>query len=120
MKPRLVIFLVFIHLFSLLSTRKIKFKGDVNTEICVACKFIWENIQEALKDDETFDVANLQSSNRSCNPILISQSFQYFCQNSPDIFYEGCNFMFEKLFVLINDFTSGKSIEQICKSNSFC
>ena len=41
---------------------------------CVACKMIWENIEEALGED-------------SRNSILAAEAFQYFCKISPDIFF---------------------------------
>jgi hypothetical protein len=52
---------------------------------CVACRFIWENIEEALGTSQR-------------NAILAAEAYQYYCKISPDIFYQPCNDMFEQLF----------------------
>lgn len=97
--------------------RIIPFQGDKATETCVACKFIWENIEEALTSSSSFD-SYMKPQDR--NPILASESFQYFCRISPDIFFEPCNIMFEKLFFMCEDFVAKLSPLQICKKNDLC
>jgi hypothetical protein len=89
--------------------------GNKQTENCVACKFIWKNIEEALSDNSS---SFLSEDKR--NPILTAQSFQYFCRIAPDIFFEPCNLMFEKLFFMTQDFCSKKEIQQICIDNEMC
>jgi len=54
------------------------------------------------------------------NPILAAQSFQYFCRIAPDIFFEPCNNMFEKLFFMTQDLCAKKNIKQICIDNELC
>lgn len=97
--------------------RIIPFQGDKATETCVACKFIWENVEEALTSSSSID-SFIKPENR--NPILASESFQYFCRISPDIFFEPCNIMFEKLFFMCEDFVAKLSPLQICKKNDLC
>lgn len=48
------------------------FKDD--KKYCVACRFIWENIEESFGESK--------------NAILAAESFQYYCKISPDIFYD--------------------------------
>lgn len=94
--------------------KSVPYIGNPIVENCVACKFIWENIEEALVDNSGF----LNEDKR--NPILAAQSFQYFCRIAPDIFFEPCNIMFEKLFFLTEDFCAKKSVKQICINNQLC
>ena len=89
--------------------------GNKNVENCVACKFIWKNIEEALSSNESEFMNNNKRS-----PILAAQSFQYFCRIAPDLFFEPCNFMFEKLFFMTQDFCAYKTIEDICSANELC
>jgi len=107
-------FLLIILLIEKLSTKSIPYIGNPIVENCVACKFIWENIEEALVDNSGF------LTNDKRNPILAAQSFQYFCRVAPDIFFEPCNIMFEKLFFLTEDFCAKKSVKQICINNDLC
>lgn len=116
----LVISIILINFLLFSVCKRVPFRGDKVAEMCVACKFIWENINEALEDpSDNFLYDSKLKSSRS-NPILISQSFQYFCQISPNIFYESCNLMFEKLFFLTEDYISGLSVKEICTRNDFC
>jgi hypothetical protein len=94
--------------------KTVPFVGNPIAENCVACQFIWENIEEALATGENF----LDEGKR--NPILAAQAFQYFCKNSADIFFEPCNYMFEKLYFMTQDFCAKKKIVQICIDNEFC
>lgn len=112
-----LIITIFLISISAFNSRLKPFRGDKAAESCVACKFIWENVSEALNDNLDY-LDNSKSSRK--NPILISESFQYFCQISPDIFYDSCNNMFEKLFFLTEDFIAGKSFDEMCKKNDFC
>ena len=97
-------------LIILVNARNVPYIGNPIIENCVACKFIWENIEEALNGADLSDR----------NPILAAQSFQYFCRIAPDIFFEPCNIMFEKLFFMTQDFCSRKGIIQICIDNELC
>jgi hypothetical protein len=106
--------LLIILLIEKLFTKSIPYIGNPIVENCVACKFIWENIEEALVDNSGF------LTNDKRNPILAAQSFQYFCRVAPDIFFEPCNIMFEKLFFLTEDFCAKKSVKQICINNDLC
>lgn len=47
---------------------------------CVACKMVWENIEEALGED-------------SRNSILAAEAFQYFCKIAPDVFFTPVTFL---------------------------
>ncbi len=99
--------------------RKVKtvpYIGNPLIESCVACKFVWENIEESLIDSSS----NFIRANDRRNPILTAQAFQYFCRIAPDIFFEPCNAMFEKLFFMTQDFCSKKTVLQICQKNNFC
>ena len=48
--------------------------GNPDAEACVACRFIWENIGEAI-------------GNESRNSVIAAEAFQYFCKISPDVFF---------------------------------
>lgn len=114
------IFLIIIFIQNILNAKlknfkKVLFQGNPIAENCVACKFIWENVEESLGGSKE----NFNSDNER-NPILASQAFQYFCRISPDIFYEPCNKMFEKLFFFVDDFVKNISIDQMCKKNEMC
>ncbi len=113
-----LIIILLLTSFDKLSSKLIPFRGDKAAETCVACKFIWENVGEALDDQSREYIENAKSPRK--NPILISQSFQYFCEISPDIFYEPCNNMFEKLFFLTEDFIMGLPVNELCKKNDLC
>ena len=106
--------LLLLIILNITNERKVPFKGNPIVENCVACKFIWENIEEALTTKGNF----LSSEKR--NPILTAQAFQYFCRISPDIFFEPCNIMFEKLFFMTQDFIAKKNIVNICIDNELC
>lgn len=102
-------------LIGLSEQKAVPYIGNPIIENCVACKFVWENVKEALTDStEEF----LSQGRR--NPILAAQSFQYFCRIAPDIFFEPCNIMFEKLFYMTQDFCARKSIKDICIDNELC
>lgn len=94
----------------------VPFAGDPTVEACVACKFIWENIEESLVDSST---GFLDKKSRR-NPIMAAQAFQYFCRISPDIFFEPCNRMFEKLFFMTQNFMSGMKVKELCTKNGMC
>ena len=96
---------LFIFLFwNYVQNKSVPYIGNPIVENCVACKYIWENIEEALVDSNS---SFLESDSRR-NPILAAQAFQYFCRIAPDIFFEPCNIMFEKLFSV--DFSSKNNI----------
>jgi hypothetical protein len=97
------------------NTKSVPYIGNPVVENCVACKFIWENIEEALGGGGSF----LDSQNTR-NPILAAQAFQYFCRIAPDIFFEPCNVMFEKLFFMTQDFCAKKSVLNLCIDNELC
>jgi hypothetical protein len=101
---------------SLAVTKSVPYIGNPIVENCVACKFIWENIQEALVESSN---SFLEPTGRR-NPILASQAFQYFCRIAPDIFFEPCNIMFEKLFFMTEDFCAHKKVIEICENNEMC
>jgi hypothetical protein len=111
-KSTLLIFLM----MGLILSKSLPYIGNPTVENCVACKFIWENIQEALVDNSN---SFLEPEGRR-NPILASQSFQYFCRIAPDVFFEPCNVMFEKLFFMTEDFCAKKSVKEICENNEMC
>lgn len=122
-----IIILTIINLISIFNFRKVIFQGNKNIEFCVACKFIWENIHEALSEGNNNDIEYLvyenkvlNNDNKLKNPILISQSFEYFCETTPDIFFDACNYMFERLYFMTNDLINDCSIETICKNNNMC
>lgn len=99
-------------------TKSVPFIGNPVVENCVACKFIWENIEESLDANRSSNFLDVNTSER--NPILASQAFQYFCRIAPDIFYDPCNKMFEKLYFMTQDFCAGKSVKEICICNELC
>ena len=97
-------------IFIIVYGKSVPYIGNPVVENCVACKFIWENVEEAL--DSGF------MSER--NPILAAQSFQYFCRIAPDIFFEPCNIMFERLFFMTQDYCAKKTVIQLCIDNDLC
>jgi hypothetical protein len=103
-------FIIALFIFIIGYGRSVPYIGNPIVENCVACKFIWENVEEAL--DSSF------MSER--NPILAAQSFQYFCRIAPDIFFEPCNIMFERLFFMTQDYCAKKSVIQLCLDNDLC
>lgn len=109
------IFLLLVIL-TLMNQKVVPFVGDPIVESCVACKFIWENIEESLVDASA---GFLEKKNRR-NPIMAAQAFQYFCRIAPDIFFEPCNRMFEKLFFMTQNFCSGMKVLDICVTNGMC
>ena len=114
---KLSIFFFYLAIYmSCVSNRSVAYIGNPSAENCVACKFIWENIQESLNDSNS---SFLESEGRR-NPILAAQAFQYFCRIAPDIFFEPCNVMFEKLFFMTQDFCAKKKIIEICVNNEMC
>ena len=120
MKPifskKILFFIIIIsNLLNISTERTVSFKGNPLVENCVACKFIWENIEEALSSK-----GNFLSNEDSRNPILAAQAFQYFCRIAPDIFFEPCNLMFEKLYFMTQDFVAKKTVECICIDNELC
>jgi hypothetical protein len=118
MKSSLIFTIVFYLITtSFVNNRQVPYVGNPIVEHCVACKFIWENVQEALVDSTS---SFLSSSTEKRNPILAAQSFQYFCRVAPDLFFEACNIMFEKLFFLTQDFCAKKSVMDICVANELC
>ncbi len=111
------IIILFIYLtVAYVMARSLPYIGNPTVENCVACKFIWENIAESLVDSNS----SFLESNGTRNPILAAQAFQYFCRIAPDIFFEPCNIMFEKLFFLTQDFCAKKSVKEICVNNDMC
>jgi hypothetical protein len=106
--------LILLYLISVTLSKKVPYVGNPIVENCVACKFIWENIEEALATNDNF----LEQGKR--NPILAAQAFQYFCKISPDIFFEPCNIMFEKLYFMTQDFCARKAVTQLCIDNELC
>jgi hypothetical protein len=102
--------IIIVLLFAYISGLNVPYIGNPIVERCVACKFIWENVEEALE-------SGFMSER---NPILAAQSFQYFCRIAPDIFFEPCNIMFERLFLMTQDYCAKKSVIQICKDNELC
>jgi hypothetical protein len=98
------------------NSKSVPYIGNPVVENCVACKFIWENIEEALVDSSN---SFLEPEGRR-NPILASQAFQYFCRIAPDVYFEPCNIMFEKLFFMTEDFCAKKSVKEICENNDMC
>ncbi len=115
--------IVIMTLTTNINSRSVPFVGNPITENCVACKFIWENIKEALSEGGSIGGGNsfLEADNeKTRNPILAAQAFQYFCRIAPDIFYEPCNVMFEKLFFLTQDFCANKKTIEICINNGMC
>jgi len=113
MKNFLVILML---LLIFVNNKSVPYIGNPIVENCVACKFIWENIEEALVDSSN---SFLEPEGRR-NPILAAQSFQYFCRIAPDIFFEPCNIMFEKLFFMTQDFCAKKKVIDICINNEMC
>lgn len=103
-------------MINLMLSRKVAYVSNPSVENCVACKFIWENVEESLVDSTS---SFIESEGRR-NPILAAQSFQYFCRIAPDIFFEPCNNMFEKLFFMTQDFCAKKKVIDICVNNDMC
>ena len=116
MKIILVTIILLQSISFLQSKNPVPYIGNPLVENCVACKFIWENIEESLIDSST----NFLRANDRRNPILTAQAFQYFCRIAPDIFFEPCNSMFEKLFFMTQDFCAKKTVLEICQKNNFC
>lgn len=114
MKNILIIFIA-IFLVNVIN-RSVPYVGNPVAENCVACKFIWENIEESLVDSNS---SFIESEGRR-NPILAAQAFQYFCRIASDIFFEACNIMFEKLFFMTQDFCANKKVIEICVNNDMC
>ena len=110
---KLYLLLFLLTIIGYTQNKSVPYIGNPIVENCVACKFIWENIKEALVDSSN---SFLEPEGRR-NPILASQAFQYFCRIAPDIFFEPCNIMFEKLFFMTEDFCAKKSINQIITVN---
>jgi hypothetical protein len=99
-----------------ISAKTVPYIGNPIVENCVACKFIWENIEEALVENST----SFLEVNGRRNPILAAQAFQYFCRIAPDLFFEPCNIMFEKLFFMTQDFCARKRVIDLCSDNEMC
>ena len=108
--------LLFLIVMTFSSSKKVPYIVNPVIENCVACKFIWENIQETLVDSSN----NFLEPDGRRNPILASQAFQYFCRIAPDIFFEPCNIMFEKLFFMTEDFCAKKKVKEICENSEIC
>lgn len=87
-----------------LTTQK-KTMGD--KEACVACKFIWELIKERV-DKETALVDD------------VGAAFEQSCQDAPDVFYDGCDFMYEQAGDMIQDFLAGTSASGACSKAGLC
>jgi hypothetical protein len=111
----MILFYVMI-MINYVTSRKVPYVSNPVAENCVACKFIWENVEESLVDSSS---SFLESEGRR-NPILAAQAFQYFCRIAPDIFFEACNVMFEKLFFMTQDFCAKKKVVEICINNDMC
>ena len=111
--------LIILCLTMMIENKSVPFVSNPIVENCVACKFIWENVEEALGVNGNSSDGFLNKQNNR-NPILAAQSFQYFCRISPDIFYEPCNVMFEKLFFMTQDFCAGKKTIELCVNNGMC
>jgi hypothetical protein len=111
----LLFYVVLVWVVRLSHEKSLPYSGNPIVENCVACKFIWENIEEALVESST---SFLGPQRR--NPILASQAFQYFCRIAPDIFFEPCNIMFEKLFFMTEDFCGMKKVKEICENSDMC
>ena len=74
---------------------------------CVACKFVWEVIKERV-DKETALVDD------------VGATFEQTCQDSPDVFYDGCDFMYDQAGDMIQDFLAGTSAPGACSKAGLC
>jgi hypothetical protein len=115
MKRLILLLLVFVDT---IFNKKVAYVGNPIVENCVACKFIWENIEEALNNSSSTD--DFLNTDNKRNPMLAAQAFQYFCKIAPDIFFDPCNVMFEKLYFMTQDFCARKGVQQLCVDNELC
>lgn len=116
MKKLYIFCILLVYMISFVSCKHVPYIGNPIVENCVACKFIWENIKEALVDTSS----SFLGSDERRNPVLAAQTFQYFCRIAPDIYFEPCNIMFEKLFFMTQDFCARKRTKDICINNEMC
>ena len=82
-----------------------KSMGD--KEACVACEFIWGAIAQRV-DKSTALVDD------------VGAAFEQQCQDAPDVFYEGCDFMYDQVGDMIQDFLAGTSASSACKNGGLC
>ena len=75
-------------------------------QACVACKFVWSNVNAAKSAGTT--------------PDLVGQQFDEICADAPDVFYQGCDDMYDQIGSLIKDSMSGASVDQICGCAKMC
>lgn len=75
-------------------------------QACVACKFVWSNVNAAKSAGTT--------------PDLVGQQFDDICADAPDVFYQGCDDMYDQIGSLIKDSMSGASVDQICGCAKMC
>ena len=75
-------------------------------QACVACKFVWSNVNNGMATPTT--------------PDLVGQRFDNICAEAPDVFYQGCDDMYDQVGHMIQDFMGGASIDQICGCAQLC
>jgi hypothetical protein len=75
-------------------------------QACVACKFVWSRINNVASKPST--------------PDLVGQSFDDICAEAPDVFYEGCDAMYDQIGFMIKDSMAGASMDQICGCAKIC
>ena len=82
-----------------------KSMGD--KEACVACEFIWGAIAQRV-DKDTALVDD------------VGAAFEQQCQDSPDVFYEGCDYMYDQVGDMIQDFLAGTPASAACTNAGLC
>ena len=75
-------------------------------QACVACKFIWNNVNSAKSAGTT--------------PDLVGQQFDSLCADAPDVFYQGCDDMYDQIGTMIKDSMNGGTVDQICGCAKLC
>eukprot|EP00940_MAST-03C_sp_MAST-3C-sp2_P001265 g1265.t1 len=76
-------------------------------EACVGCRFVWS----AVKEDVGAPPYSLPG---------ILDSFETFCQDMPDVFYESCDDMMDQKEWLAKVFIDDSDVEKLCDASGIC
>ena len=79
-------------------------------QACVGCKFVWGRINAEVR----------AAPQGSLTPDIVGQSFDNICADSPDVFYQGCDDMYDQVGFMIKDSMNGASVDQVCGCAKIC
>ena len=75
-------------------------------QACVACKFVWTQVNMGKSKDST--------------PDLVGQAFDNICADAPDVFYQGCDDMYDQIDFMIKDSLNKGTVDKICGCARLC